>query len=214
MGPGGLHHFGNYANCTGGIAGHVDNLIFGTNHLYPRGSIKKVYKSSMNFDPEGILGTLNAIALTCLGTLSGKMTLLYNEKRRHMFIWLFSALVLFVLFYSMTGLRLEHERFPVNKNLWTVTFNVLMGSGSLVCMVGFYYVIDVRHWWSGRPFIGLGLNSVLIYILHYLFGGRFPVHWRGVPERHSWHLGMNLWGAVFWTLIAIALDYKNIYLSF
>ncbi len=34
--PGGLHANGSYYNCTGGIAGYLDKILLGKNHLYKR----------------------------------------------------------------------------------------------------------------------------------------------------------------------------------
>jgi hypothetical protein len=34
MGPGGLNEYGQYWNCTGGISGHIDEIILGEKHLY------------------------------------------------------------------------------------------------------------------------------------------------------------------------------------
>lgn len=211
MEPGGLHNFSELFNCTGGVAGYLDNLILGESHLYRYGAIKAVYKNTRNFDPEGILGTISAIFLTCLGAEAGRVTLLYKDKKNHVFIWLCWAISLLAVFLTCL---FNNEYFPVNKNLWTLAYSVLTGSSAFFMIALLYYVIDVRHCWSGNPFLGLGLNSVLVYVLHYLFGRTFPVQFRLPYDGHAYRLAMNLWGSCFWTLVAFGLHWKRVYIHF
>ncbi len=215
MRPGGLEHHSKYFNCTGGSAAYIDNLLFGRDHLYSRGSIKTIYKTDINFDPEGFLGTLNAVVLTYIGSISGRITLIYSNKRHRVLVWILMSIGFLGLFYALTGFKLDDETFPVNKSLWTLGYNLIMASSSLVMMSVLYYIIDIQgDWRSLMPFVYLGLNSTIVYVMHYLFSGVFPLYWPGVPYRHSWQLAMNLWGSCFWTLFAGFLHYKKIHLNF
>jgi len=215
LGPGGNEITSNYSNCTGGSAGYIDNLILGRDHLYSRGSIKTIYQTNMKFDPEGLLGTLNAIVLTYIGALSGRITLIYSNKKQRFFAWILMSAGFLGFFYTLTGFKLNDATFPVNKNLWTLSYNLLMASSSLMMMSLFYYLIDIRGYWFGFSFfVYLGLNSTIVYVMHYLFGRVFPLYWHGVPYTHLWQLVMNLWGSCFWSIFAGFLHYKKIYLSF
>jgi heparan-alpha-glucosaminide N-acetyltransferase len=51
IGPGGYHHHGEYTNCSAGVAGYIDRLIFG-NHMYMK-KINHVYGPVLPHDPEG-----------------------------------------------------------------------------------------------------------------------------------------------------------------
>lgn len=53
VGPGGNHEHGKYKNCTGGMAGYVDRLILGADHLYDGPTCKEVYDTKIPYDPEG-----------------------------------------------------------------------------------------------------------------------------------------------------------------
>ena len=209
LGPGGLENFSQFFNCTGGVAGYLDHLILGEGHLYKYGAIKAVYKNTQNFDPEGVLGTLSAIFLTCLGAEAGRVTLLFRNKAKQVLVWMYWAIGLLAMFLCL----FSSEHFPVNKNLWSLTFSVVTGSGAFFVMAALYYVIDVRKWWSGNPFIYPGLNSILVYVLHYLFRQTFPVYWAFMPHRHFYKLAMNLWGSIFWTIVSFVLHVKRIYVS-
>jgi heparan-alpha-glucosaminide N-acetyltransferase len=43
LGPGGIQDAGMYANCTGGAAGYIDRLIFGTEHIYKHPTCKVIF---------------------------------------------------------------------------------------------------------------------------------------------------------------------------
>lgn len=52
LGPGGLADDGKYENCTGGAAGYLDRVIFGS-HMYKTPSCHVMYETKVAFDPEG-----------------------------------------------------------------------------------------------------------------------------------------------------------------
>ncbi len=49
---GGIGDHGKYPNCTGGAAGYIDKLVFGTEHMYQRPTCQEIYKTGP-FNPEG-----------------------------------------------------------------------------------------------------------------------------------------------------------------
>lgn len=49
LGPGGLEQDGRYFNCTGGAAGYIDRVIFGSSHIYQNPTSKVVYASECVF---------------------------------------------------------------------------------------------------------------------------------------------------------------------
>lgn len=53
-GAGGLEENGLYINCTGGAARHVDISLFGNDHIYQRPTPRKIYDTTLSFDPEGL----------------------------------------------------------------------------------------------------------------------------------------------------------------
>ncbi|KAG2465837.1 HGNAT acetyltransferase, partial [Polypterus senegalus] len=76
LGPGGIGDFGQYPNCTGGAAGYIDRWFLGENHIYQNPSSHVLYQSTVPYDPEGILGSLNSVVMTFLGL---QLALLYIE---------------------------------------------------------------------------------------------------------------------------------------
>lgn len=213
FGPGGLENDSFYHNCTGGATGYIDRLILGSTHMYSRPTCSKIYKTTQHFDPEGILGSFNSILLTYIGCRAGRVLIIDTKnKLNHIFSWLFNSLICLFIFYLLTNFDMENGLIPVNKNLWTLTYTLITGSSSLILQAILYYLIDVKHLWTGNPFSYLGANSILIYICHCLFNKTIPSQWL-VSNTHFAQVLMHLWGAIFWTLISIYLYEKNIFFN-
>jgi heparan-alpha-glucosaminide N-acetyltransferase len=60
---------------------------------------------------------------------------------------------------------------PICKNLWTLSFVCLMGGWGFLILIGLYYIIDVLKLWDGAPFFFVGMNSILVYLLHEILEG-------------------------------------------
>jgi heparan-alpha-glucosaminide N-acetyltransferase len=162
------------------------------------------------------MGTFNCIVLTFLGTQTGNIFVKYaNPWKRIKLCMLWSA-ISFLVFNCLciNGMfNSENCLIPVNKNLWTLSYTWIMAACSNTILAVLYYLVDVEKLWLGKPFKYLGMNSVLIYILHVLFGSTFPIQFI-VQNTHVHQTFMDLWGSVFWTLFAIYLYYNNFFFSF
>ena len=211
LGPGGISEFSKFFNCTGGSAKYIDEIILGSNHLYQRPTSSHIYKSTEPFDPEGILGSLNSIALACLGSQAGRL-IIFKDDRKKMISWSILGSIYFLLFAAITKFDLNESMIPVNKNLWTTSYILLTGASGFYLLVVFYYLIDVKKMWSGAPFVQLGQNSILIYICHVVFSNSFPAQWIA-SNTHLSQLFMDLWGSIFWTIVSIYLYKKKIFFS-
>jgi predicted acyltransferase len=133
-----------------------------------------------NHDPEGLFSTIPAIGTALLGMFTGEFMMsdyLANKPLKKVLYLVLAAIGLMII-----G-RLWNIVFPINKNLWTSSFVLFAGGWSLLLLSVFYLVIDVwgfRKW--AFPFVVIGLNSILIYMLNsgiinfeqmgeYFFGG-------------------------------------------
>lgn len=128
-------------------------------------------------DPEGLFGTIPAIATALAGAMTGQFL-----KNAHYAGATKSALMAAVGLASLAVAWLWNFDFPINKNLWTSSFVLHCAGWSLLLLAGFYLVIDVwryRAWAS--LFVVIGSNSILIYLAqsmvdishttHFFFGG-------------------------------------------
>ncbi|MFT4059143.1 MAG: heparan-alpha-glucosaminide N-acetyltransferase domain-containing protein [Legionella sp.] len=129
----------------------IDKTLLSPEHLY------------RNFDPEGLLSTLPAVATTLSGLLTGRFLLINYDKRKKT-VWMILTGILFLILGWIWSYS-----FPLNKNLWTSTF-VLWTSGiSLITFALCFYIIDVlgKSTWA-LPFKIFGMNALFIFIFHVL----------------------------------------------
>jgi predicted acyltransferase len=130
-------------------------------------------------DPEGLFSTIPAISTGLLGILTGNF--LKNDpsdgttKTKKMAI----LGVIFVVIALIWNID-----FPINKNLWSSSFVMLVGGISLILLSIFYYIIDVKGYQKWAFFFRIiGMNSILIYLSgmiidwEYATDGMF--HWLG-----------------------------------
>ncbi len=134
----------------GSIVGYIDRILLPGRVLY--GSI----------DPEGILGTVPAIATALLGMFVGESLTsgLSQRSGAKVTAWMVLAGIVMLALGLLWG-----EVFPVNKKMWTSSFVLVVGAYSTLMFALFYYVIDVLRWrrWTFF-FTVIGMNSITIYL--------------------------------------------------
>ena len=120
-----------------------------------------------DWDPEGLLSTLPAIATTLMGVIAG-----YARNGVSMSSWrgrliaAGAACVALGLVWS--------ELLPINKSLWTSSYVLFTGGLAAIVLVA-------CSWWSddqpsgwraatSEPFVALGRNAILLFVLSGLVG--------------------------------------------
>jgi predicted acyltransferase len=125
-----------------------------------------LWRHSKTWDPEGLLGTLPALASTLLGVLAGRWlcsSASHAEKTAWYFVAGFAALAL----GQVLGLVLM----PINKSLWTPSYAVFATGWALVGFGTFYWLLDGQPSlaWRARaarwfkPFIVFGMNALFLF---------------------------------------------------
>jgi predicted acyltransferase len=111
-----------------------------------------------DWDPEGMLSTLPAIATTLGGVLAGHWLRAAPDPRRCLAGMLIGAVVGIAL-GEFWGLW-----FPINKNLWTSSYAVFTAGTALLGFALCYWLIDIAGYrrWS-KPFVVYGTNAILAY---------------------------------------------------
>jgi predicted acyltransferase len=151
------------------------------------------------WDPEGILSTLPAIATGLLGIFAGLLI------RREDFSDGQKVGALAALGAACLGLGyLWALDFPIIKKLWTSSFVLVAGGWSYLLLALFYQLIDVwnlRTW--SRPFVWIGMNSLTIYLLNNFVGGFRSVVRRVIhPPLED---AMGPWGSLVIASLALLL---------
>ncbi len=116
------------------------------------------------WDPEGIVSTIPAIATTLFGVLTGQWLRSSVPERQKV-----AGMVLVGIFLLVAGHILDRW-LPINKSIWTSTFSIFMAGLALVCLAFFHWLIDIEDWsrWA-KPFIILGMNPITVYVLSQVF---------------------------------------------
>ena len=127
-----------------------------------------------DFDPEGLLSTLPAIATTLLGTLTGEFLRGASPQRAKSGLAEGPAAS---LRYKLRGLLIAgvagvvagyawHPWFPIYKPLWTSSYVLFTAGAACLLLALCWWLIEMRGWrmWS-RPFLWLGSNAILVYAL-------------------------------------------------
>ena len=145
------------------LGAYLDRGIFGHAHLLRQ-----------NWDPEGLLGPLPAIATGLLGALTGHWLQSARDGRRKLHGLVLGGGL------SLAGGTLWGLSFPINKNLWTSSYVLYSAGFALLTLAAVYWLIDlkrVRAPWA-RPFLWLGTKPLLAYCGRGsdLFGPVHPVY--------------------------------------
>lgn len=120
-----------------------------------------------DWDPEGLLSNLPAVASGLLGIFAG-LLLRNRELSNGRRIGLLVALGAVCLLGGVAW----HPYFPIIKKLWTSSFVLYAAGWSFLLVALFHAVIDVARFdiWA-RPFVWIGMNPIALYMLGNLIGG-------------------------------------------
>lgn len=132
----------------GNLAHFIDRIILGRHN----------YSGTVNWDPEGILSTLPALATTLFGMLAAR--LLQCKGAAALRLMPANGVVLFT-----AGLLMDTWQ-PINKKLWTTAFCLLCAGVDFLIFSLLYWLMD-RHRLRRELTLPLafGQNALAIYLL-------------------------------------------------
>lgn len=134
------------------IAAWLDRALLGA-HVWRGGQ----------YDPEGPLSTIPALATTLLGVFTGQYLRAPRARGEQARTLVLVGLALTVLGW-LWGLV-----FPLNKPLWTSSYAVYTGGLALVALGACVALFDVgaeRRWQRlvARPFVVYGVNAITVFV--------------------------------------------------
>ena len=157
------------------------------------------YKWDGDWDPEGILSSIPAVASGLLGIFAG-LIIRRNDLTE-------AQRIGYLIVAGLSCLSLGWawgNQFPIIKKLWTSSFVLFAGGWSFLLVAIFYLIIDVwkLEFWA-RPFVWIGMNCITVYMANNLVGGfrglvRRVVH-QPVVDR------MGDWGDLVVTILGLVL---------
>jgi predicted acyltransferase len=143
------------------FVGSVDRVLLGAgNHNYVQGA--------EGYDPEGLLGTLPAVAQGLIGVGIGEY-LLGSERGRLPRLALVGAAMLAV------GIAWGFV-FPIVKDIWSSSFVLATSGIATLVLAGLSFAFDGRPLKGARYLFALavlpfGMNAIAAYVLHEVAGG-------------------------------------------
>ncbi len=130
----------------------IDRSLFTEAHLW---------KLSKTWDPEGILGTIPAVATGLFGVLVGVYLKRKDIDAATKISWLFCT----GLATAALGL-LWNLQFPINKALWTSSFVLYTGGLATMMLALCYWIIDVQQYTKfTKPFVVYGVNAITVFFV-------------------------------------------------
>jgi predicted acyltransferase len=199
------------------MAAWTDRAILGTDHIWV---------STKNWDPEGPLSTIPAVATAMLGVLAGSWIMKRERPLLERLTALFGAGSL-----AMVAGLVWNWVFPINKNLWTSSYVLFTAGMASVALATCSWLIDVHglRAWS-RPFVAFGLNPLVAFVgsglMARIIASLVKLPYHGKPTSlqtisydllfAGWlppELGSLLWGLAFvalWLVLADLLYRRNV----
>jgi predicted acyltransferase len=153
-----------------------------------------------NSDPEGVLSTLTAVATTLLGALTGMWLRATRHDRSEIStttanMWMAAAGVVAVLLGELWSVW-----FPINKNLWTSSYVLVMAGWAMVLLALLSLLVDERpkpwpRWLDAAtwPWFVFGSNAIAAYTTSVVL----------VKSALYFHIGkLTVWAWVYFGLFA------------
>ncbi|HEX7342358.1 MAG TPA: DUF5009 domain-containing protein [Rhodanobacteraceae bacterium] len=164
-------------------------------------------------DPEGILSTLGALATSLLGLCTGVWL-----RRKQIKAIVIAAIIALVLGY-VWSLWL-----PWNKNLWTPSFVLWTAGWSMLVLIAFHWMMDVRGWvpigrrfgvnaiaaYAGSEFMQIALPATGLQAILYHPLKRAIAPWAGADVAS---LVFAILFVVLWWIIVWVMDHQHWYLK-
>ena len=158
------------------------------------------------------MGNLTGILLCYLGVQAAHIFVHSSRVERICVHWIIWGLICGSIGLILSNGAHSQSWIPINKNLWSLTFVLILSSLAFFNLTILYLLVDVHQWFTGEPFLWLGMNSIVLYVCHGLFAGHFFVEFPG-KDRHSDQIAIDLYGSIFWSVVAGVMFYKKVFIA-
>ncbi|CAK4535209.1 unnamed protein product [Aphanomyces euteiches] len=189
--------------CTGGAHYYIDQKIFSDDHLYISGTN----------DPEGFLNWFMVAFMAYIGYVTGGFFLNAKVWTLKVAILTGSGVGLMLIGLGLAGFRVDGATIPLNKQLWSLSFVLTVSGIASLVLCSMYLVVDKYAFWHGTPFKQNGMNAIALYVGHEVLGQHVPFGWDIDDDSKTDRVLSNLGGAICWTLIAVWMARKKIFIT-
>lgn len=154
---------------------------------------------------QGILSTLPSFVTALLGIFSGEILRRKDFTGDRKAGLLGVGAMALVAFGCLMAFGFGRFSVPFNKILWSSSFTLVVGGYSAALLAIFYWLIDVKGWWTRTLFFQvIGVNSIIIYMANRIvnFGSIATFFFGGLAE-----LLPSAWGRVVLTCSALGFQW-------
>jgi predicted acyltransferase len=117
-----------------------------------------MWRQTTDWDPEGVVSTLPAIATTLFGVLAGHLLRIRRTPAERT-AWLFVCGSVLLALGSVLAWWM-----PINKSLWTSSYSVFMAGLAMQVFAFCYWLVDVQEWKRfAQPFVMFGMNAIVLF---------------------------------------------------
>tara|TARA_R110002012_G_scaffold253330_1_gene432344 strand:+ start:9220 stop:10311 length:1092 start_codon:yes stop_codon:yes gene_type:complete len=127
------------------LANYIDLKVLG-NHMWKK-----------DYDPEGFLSTIPAVASCLLGIFTGLILNSKQEKKATILMGIGGTLLLIGHLWDLI--------FPINKALWSSSFVLVTAGWSNLILALIYYCTDIKKIKFGTAFKYAGANAIAVFFL-------------------------------------------------
>ena len=159
------------------------------------------------------MGILTGTLLCYLGVQAGHSFAHATRIVRVCAHWIVSGLVCGGIGLALSKGGQSDSWIPINKNLWSLSFILVLASLAFFILTLLYLLVDVYSGFTGEPFLWLGMNSIVIYVGHEVCAKLFPVQFRVEETRHWQLMIMHLYGVTFWIIVAGVMYRKKTFIA-
>ncbi len=131
-----------------------------------------------DYDPEGLLSTLPAIATCISGILIGKLLVVKKLNKVKTLLTIGTLFLIAGYFWSLW--------FPLNKAIWSSSFVLVTSGWATLILAVVYYFTDVKQIRFGSIFKYIGMNAIAIYFLSSFMAKTFGLLKIGDTGIHGW----------------------------
>ena len=145
--------------------------------------------------------------------MSGRVLIHFKSHKERLLRWFCWSVLFLLLAGILCSFKQNGGVIPVNKNLWSTSFVFVNAGVALLGISICYVIIDIWKLWTGRPFLYLGMNSILLYCFHDIFMGYFPFSYMLPNISHSTVILSNMIGLSSWILFAYYCYTNNFFVK-
>lgn len=127
------------------LANYLDVQILG-NHTWKK-----------DYDPEGILSTIPAVASCIIGVFTGLILRSKQEKKATILMGMGGSFIIIGHLFDLV--------FPINKALWSSSFVLVTAGWANLTLALIYYLTDVKKISFGSIFKYAGANAIIVFFL-------------------------------------------------